>query len=48
MDWQPLSKSDYINIVWPSAASFLEEGISLQQFMTKLNEVVKMYRLSWN
>jgi|GEM_PF-2787426 len=46
MDWQPLSKTDYIDVIWPSAAPFLAEGVSLEQFMEKLNQVVKDYGLA--
>ncbi len=46
MDWSPLSKTDYINVVWTSAAPSLAENISLEQFMDQLNQVVKGYGLA--
>lgn len=46
MDWQPLSKTDYIRVVWPSAAPSLDEAVSLQQFMEQLDAVVKDYGLA--
>lgn len=46
MDWNPLSKTDYVDVVWTSAAPSLAENVSLEQFMEKLNQIVKDYGLA--
>lgn len=46
MSWEFLSEKDAINVIWPCAAPRLKEGVTLQQFIEKLNAVVQSYGLA--